>query len=644
MDDELLKIFPHEKPRQLQLKLLEKTFNILQSDKAQLLVHAPTGIGKTAAVLTPIAYFLTRNKGFKLFFITPKHSQHEIVLRTVQLLNNKLEQQGFKPLRVLSLMGKKHLCLQKLKDLNNSEFYYYCKALVKDHLCPFYENALKLKDFKPLQNVMSSKALLDMSRELSICGFELGLKYAKHSNVLVLDYNYLFNNPVREAFFKKLGFELERAVIVIDEAHNLPVRVRNAYSTQLSSKTVRLALREAKKLNFKQLEEELISLHALLEDLAKEKFELQANTSLTRQGFVKKQELIEKLESYDVEIQEFLARLELAADLFIKQNPDRARSFLLSIHNFLTQWLETPDFENGFVRIISQSIDNSSKPAKQGLQGFKSFNLKIQCLDPSIATKPVFEQAKAAILMSGTLQPLFMYQELLGLQSPETLVLENPFPKQNRLLLIDVSATTMFKRRNIQEFEKIASQIVKVVHNTNKTLALLPSYELLNTIEGIVKQRLKSRVKIFKESPKQNKLEKEALLQKFASCKKKSLLLGVIAGSYSEGIDLPGIINAVIIVGLPLQPPSLDVKAMIEYYNKKFGKGLEYGYLYPAIIKALQGAGRCIRSEHDKGVIIFLDERYAWDNYRRLFPNPKEVKISFDIEKDVKEFFKASKK
>ena len=59
---------------------------------------------------------------------------------------------------------------------------------------------------------------------------------------------------------------------------------------------------------------------------------------------------------------------------------------------------------------------------------------------------------------------------------------------------------------------------------------------------------------------------------------------------------------------------------MIEYYDAKFGKGRDYGYIYPAILRTLQNAGRCIRSETDKGVIVFLDERYTWRDYFKCFP------------------------
>jgi len=116
-------------------------------------------------------------------------------------------------------------------------------------------------------------------------------------------------------------------------------------------------------------------------------------------------------------------------------------------------------------------------------------------------------------------------------------------------------------------------------------------------------------------------------------------LLAVSSGSFGEGIDMPGILKAVIIVGLPLQKPDLETKELIDYYEEKFGKGIDYGYIFPAITKCLQNAGRCIRSETDKGVIIFLDERFAWENYNRCLPKDMNFKISLMYEDRIREFF-----
>jgi len=103
---------------------------------------------------------------------------------------------------------------------------------------------------------------------------------------------------------------------------------------------------------------------------------------------------------------------------------------------------------------------------------------------------------------------------------------------------------------------------------------------------------------------------------------------------------LPGdYLKAVVIVGLPLSPPDVETKALIEYYNKKYGRGMDYAYIFPAITKCMQGAGRCIRSETDEGVVIFLDERFAWPQYSRCFPPDYNLKITRNYAEEIKKFF-----
>jgi DNA excision repair protein ERCC-2 len=119
-----------------------------------------------------------------------------------------------------------------------------------------------------------------------------------------------------------------------------------------------------------------------------------------------------------------------------------------------------------------------------------------------------------------------------------------------------------------------------------------------------------------------------------------AVLLGVASGSFGEGIDFPGdILKCVVVVGLPLQRPDLETKELIAYYDHKFGKGWDYAYVAPAFSKTLQNAGRCIRSETDKGIVVFLDERFTWPNYFKYFPPEGQIKITLDYEDKIKEFF-----
>jgi DNA excision repair protein ERCC-2 len=143
------------------------------------------------------------------------------------------------------------------------------------------------------------------------------------------------------------------------------------------------------------------------------------------------------------------------------------------------------------------------------------------------------------------------------------------------------------------------------------------------------------------ENSEMTRDERFEVIEKFKSYHKTgSLLLGVQSGSFSEGIDLPGdYLKSVIVVGLPLQKPNIETRQLINYLDIKFGKGWDYGYVFPAFSRILQSAGRCIRSEKDRGVIVFLDERYAWPNYVKCFPPDWELDITHEYLEKIEKFY-----
>jgi DNA excision repair protein ERCC-2 len=156
------------------------------------------------------------------------------------------------------------------------------------------------------------------------------------------------------------------------------------------------------------------------------------------------------------------------------------------------------------------------------------------------------------------------------------------------------------------------------------------------------KLRDKTDRKIFMEEQGMGKNGKQELLNDFEkeSDNGNGLLLGVAAGSFGEGIDYPGeILKAAFIIGLPLQTPDLETKALIDFLDERFGKGWDYGYSYPAMNRAIQAAGRCIRSKEDKGVIVYMDKRYSWSNYRKVFPPDTSLAETKAPWKEIEKFF-----
>ncbi len=459
--------------------------------------------------------------------------------------------------------------------------------------------------------------MMDICSKEKVCPYEISIALARHSSVVVCDYHHLFNPAIRETFLKKINKKLENSIIIIDEGHNLPNRIRELLSQNLSNLTIKRAIKEAKTNNKEDVIIYLIEIQEILNDFSKD-------MQLGEEKLIKKDEFIKKVNRIK-DYEELLADLEFAGD---EVRLVKKQSYIGSIALFLETWLGE---DNGFARILS-------------VKQYKRqpwINLSYRCLDPSIVSGEVIKQSHSTIIMSGTLTPTSMYKDILGF--PKNIlekIYQNPFPPQNKLTLIVPKTTTKFTLRSQEQFKSIAnicSDITNLV--PGNSAVFFPSYELRNSVYNYFFP--KSNKTILIETPNLTKKEKNDLLTNFKKYKKiGSVLLAVAAASFSEGIDLPGdLLKCVIVVGLPLQPPDLETKELINYYDKKYSKGWDYGYILPAVTKSLQAAGRCIRSETDKGVIIFLDERYIWKTYFKCFPPDWKIKITENYLKEIKDFF-----
>ncbi len=245
--------------------------------------------------------------------------------------------------------------------------------------------------------------------------------------------------------------------------------------------------------------------------------------------------------------------------------------------------------------------------------------------------------------MSGTLTPQKMYVDLLGLNPEETdsEAFDSPFPDENELNLMVPTVTTKYSERDDSMYQKYAWYLTRSFESVPGNCGVFfPSYAMLNKVADLMRERTDR--KLFIERQSMNKEEKQELVEDFASRSGEgdAALLGVAAGSLGEGVDYPGeILKAVFVVGLPLQRPDLETKGLINFYDYKFNRGWDYGYSYPAMNRAMQSARSCIRSKDDKGVIVYLDERYDWSNYRKVFPPDLSLTKTRAPWKEIEEFF-----
>ncbi len=603
-------LFSHEGVRPSQKELVETVAKALK-EKKHILAHAPTGLGKTAAALCP-ALELALQRDLTIFFLTSRHTQHKIVLETAR----NFMQRNNMHFAVASLIGKKWMCAQEnVQTMYSGDFTEYCKSLVEGNQCEFYLNARGKNNLVAQKVLAELKADAPLPSEIvmlrciqeKVCPYELSLMLAEDSKVIVADYFYLFHPHIREALLNKIKKKLEQCIIIVDEGHNLPSRVRDLLTFRLSNKTMRLAVQEAKKHNI-----EVTSLVEIQEVLNKLSANVQEERLVKRESFF---EPLNKFRPYD----EIVAELELSAEMV---RAEKKTSHIGSVAAFLKEWNSADD---GFARIISKRD--------------MLVTLSNRCLDPALLTKEVFDNCYSAIVMSGTLNPTNMYADVLGVKDAICRSFPSPFPESNRLSMIVPRTTTKFTMRSERQYKDIASVTADIANKIPGCVMLFfPSYSIRDSVSELFSQTYKKTV--FFETPGMDKQSKQQLLDKFSLyAKSGAALLAVAAGSFGEGIDLPGIVKGVIVVGLPLDRPDLETTELIAYYDRKFGKGWEYGYILPAMTRCIQNAGRCIRSETDRGVLAFVDERYAWPRYKSCFPPEWKLRISIEYAGDIARFF-----
>ncbi|HJX05662.1 MAG TPA: ATP-dependent DNA helicase [Candidatus Nanoarchaeia archaeon] len=614
-------LFPHDEVRPIQDELI-RNINKAITSQQNLIAHAPAGLGKTAAALGP-AISEALKKDLTVFFLTSRHTQHKLAMETV----NQIREKYRLSFTAVDIIAKKWLCLQPgIDKLYPREFADYCKKIKEDNLCEYYTKARDKGDVsqearevvKQLkqENKTDTESILQLSTERKICPYEIALMIAKESRVIIGDYYYLFNPVIRETFLNRIGKELNKIIIIADEGHNLPERVKDLASHRISTSTLRRAIEEANKHKKGEMVEVLESLEKRLWGLAEE---------VDDETYVSKEQLISEIKEM-TDYDELVSEMSLLADIV---REEQRQSSLGTVSAFLEAW---DGDDQGFTRILARST---------GLRGEEIITIQYRCLDPSLMTRDVIRAAYSTILMSGTLSPTSMYKEVLGFDTAEEASYKSPFPENNKLNIIIPRTSTKYETRSDDQYREIAEIITRATNKIpGNTAVFFPSYTLRDDINKHFSKL--SDKPVFVEKQKFTKKEKLEFLEAFKGYKNVgAVLMGVVGGNFGEGIDLPGdFLKGVIIVGLPLERPNLETQALIKYYDDKFKKGWDYGYLFPAFNRALQSAGRCIRSETDKGVIIFLDERYAWNNYNRCFPPSWDIKTTLLYEKMIEDFFK----
>ena len=601
-------LFRFDRPREHQAQMIEDIYAAMQQGRS-ILVNAPTGIGKTDAALSAaLTYAL--NNGLDVFFLTPKISQHAIAVEALRGISEKFGG-GFS---FIDLVGKANLCTNEAANMLPSEsFYPTCEKLMSGRKCQFYT---KFKETGELpQNLLKSASMghhrfFGEAFSEGLCGYYSAIRAARNSRIIIADYAHMLSPYTRSVFLKSISHSLSNSIVIWDEAHNIV----NLASEYLSSSITYSVIERAQK----ELEEIGSSIDVSYIGFIMKAVSQRKLVNVT-EAFVERTDFPKEL---DDEAESLADSLEKRGLEYLEKSSAK-RSSLVHLSRFLRAW---SGYDETATRIISRHGP--------------SIRISVKSLFPKKSLE-VLREPYANIFMSATMAPINMYSDMFMLDSSVSKNYESPFPKANRIAFIDGSITTKYESRSAEEYAKIAERIGEFrKHIPGNIAVFFPSF---NVLKGTARHL--SMAKTIVQEENMNSTATGALLEKFARSRD-TALLAVMGGSLSEGVDYrDNLIKGIVIVGIPLSVPDLETRARIGVFEKQFGgRGFEYAYTTPAIIRAIQAAGRAVRNETDRAVILFLDKRYIWRGYSSLIEGSVGISKSIDYIGEIDRFWGSAAK
>jgi DNA excision repair protein ERCC-2 len=602
--------FPFTKPRSGQIELIQ-TIQDGMKENQPMLLQAPTGLGKTVGVLYPTLQEAL-SRGQKVIYLTPKNSQHAVAEEAIE----KLQDNGAN-IKGMTLTAKSKMCF-KNEPLCNPE---YCE-FAKDHYTKVAENKIIEKLSKKKR--LSSKVFKTIAEEYQCCPFELQLDAAQDMDTVICDYNYVF--APRSAFGRLASSGLiseGKPNLVIDEAHNLPARAMDYYSPSLSVTTLEKMRSDLHLIPLtyrRQVDDLFDDCIGVVKSSAPKNISAPMKISAPGDEFL----------AQDAELRTFMSGY-LNSDVDIQPgDPVMRLCFYWAEFTAALQYVsgDHPEFFTTY----------HPNPA----------SIRITCCDASEMLKDCYKDYAQVVGFSATLKPFAYYSQMSGLnvENLKTAEFISPFPKSNRKLMIIPQISSKFSERT-QNYPKIADAIHKIVKlKTGNYIAFFPSFDFMDRVANLFAPP--TGFQVLKQERHMKRDEIDEALEMLKEPGSAYVLFAVQGGVFSEGVDYAGdMVIGAFVVGPPLPNFDLERESMRHYYEEQYKSGFDFAYVYPAMAKAIQSAGRVIRSEKDQGIIVLMDNRFIQPSFAKSMPSdwyqadPREA-VSTQILQDIEDFWKTT--
>lgn len=563
--------FPYPSYRKGQRELVVAVYKTIKEGK-KLYAQAPTGIGKTLGTIFPALKALLESEETPIFYLTAKTITRTVAESSLSML----EQQGLS-LKRLTLTAKDKICFCPgcdctPEDCRFAKGYY-------DRLGAALEGIFQT-------DAWNREQIESCAKDHAICPFEFSLELSNWADLVICDYNYVFDPRV---FLKRFFLEGGEYTFLIDEAHNLVDRAREMFSAELNK-------------------EEFLHLKNLVQE---EEPVLGKRLQTVNKNFIKLRKLgLEVEKSAPASLYSSLERVVNEAEKFFKKEENPPWKEKLTELYFNVQ---------AFLR-TAESYDEHYLTYYQTTE--QDYRVKLFCVDPSKRLSEVLNKGRAAIFFSATLSPLEYFIKILGGEkSSYKMQLPSPFPPENLRVMIQQRISTKYAQRSLS-LDSIVEAIVNLVHGRiGNYLVYFPSYEYLERVhERLI--MLHPQLKVLPQTLGMTEENREEFLQAFQADPQENMVgLALLGGIFGEGIDLTGNrLSGAIIIGVGLPQIGAERDIIRDHFQEHFGQGFEYAYMYPGMNKVLQACGRVIRTEQDQGVILLIDERFVRSTYKQLFP------------------------
>ena len=549
-----------------------------------------------------------------------------------------LSEEGYQA-KIIQLTAKEKLCLcgntaieQEAADQDNPyPDFPQIKLECNPQNCPYAKGHFdRVNDavFELLQtsDLFTREEILAQARKHRVCPFELSLDVATWCDNILCDYNYVFDpNVYLKRFFQDSS--KEKYLFLVDEAHNLVDRSREMYSATLYKEDI-LAVKKIMKPHNQAIARTLDKCNKAMLDFKRECENYSVCESVGVLTFYLMR-LVSQMEEFFEKPREF---------------PDKKTvlDFYFELRNFVN---------------IYDLVDENYVIYDE-MQEDGRFMIKLFCVDPSKNLQKCIDKSVSTIFFSATLLPINYYKRLLSTKEDNyAIYAQSTFDETQRLLAFGRDVSTKYTRRGPAEYEKIARYIRAAIRSKKGNyMVFFPSYKMMQDVydvfvrveresdtrngvavsdeQNIAEESLEESLTIIMQHSNMNEAEREEFLQAFEQEDGGTLVaFCVMGGIFGEGIDLKNdrLIGAVI-VGTGLPQISNEREILKQYYDKQGLSGFDYAFRYPGINKVLQAAGRVIRTQEDRGIIVLLDERFLQSDYNALYPREWKNRIVGNVE------------